>query len=159
MIIFQVSHICGKKTISLHKLRRNSLRESRVCWLCIPQQLVVFLLVPDQFTSCVCLLILHSVSYWFLPFLSSNQGIGHTHIDTQRAAMNAKLAEVVQQKVKTSAYMVDFYNALSRVHTLKQVPTQRFLTNRLFFIFLLEYMVCCTVGSVKRPTCRVRQPH
>lgn len=96
----KAAYSCRKRNAGFHKARRSCLRGGCVCWLCIPQQRVVFLFVPDQFASFVWLLILHTVSCCFLPPLRRNQVIGNTHPHIWCTAMESKCCWACSAKNK-----------------------------------------------------------
>lgn len=122
--LFKATNSYRNKSAGSHKARRSCLRESRVCWLCIPHQLVVFLFVPDQFAAFVCLLILRTVSCCSLT-PRNTQRVHRYEIRTCWARSAKKKA------LKRLTYMIEFYTHRFQHGDVLQTG---------WFLFLLEYI-------------------
>ena len=76
-----------------------------------------------------------------VPFLS----LSHTHTHTHHLKIKNLLSLCGKMYKKTQLHRHRFGHG-------------GVLQTGWFFIFIGIHMVCCTVGSFERPTCRVRQP-
>lgn len=157
-----VSHtVAWSENAGFHKARRSCLRGGCECAdfafhnslrLCS-----LYLTNLPHLSSCLfCIAPAAVLSALFKPW---NQA----HANTEGACLwNQNLLSLFSKKhLKKGERLpsvVDFYTPSATCkHTLTGSNMETYY-KQVVFIFIGIHMVCCTVGSFKRPTCRVRQP-